>query len=119
MAVACVQSASREVGKGDARRACVRGANRKHPLHACDAGRVEVQRLVERRRAALHALWLGLGYIGLRLGLGLELWFLVRFGGVWVRVRVIGFRIGLPKVKARRRDAHCSHGPGYTQEGMR
>ena len=44
--------------------------------------------------------WLGLGYIG--LGLGLELWFMVRFGGVRVRVRVIGFRIGLPKVKARR-----------------
>ena len=63
--------------------------------------------------------WLGLGYIGLGLGLGLELWFMVRFGGVRVRVRVIGFRIGLPKVKARRGDAHCSQGPGYTQEGMR
>ena len=27
-----------------------RGAHLKHPLHRCDAGRVETQRLVERRR---------------------------------------------------------------------
>ena len=79
MAVTCVQSASREQGghKGDARRACVRGANRKHSRHACDAGSVEDQRLVKcrrvlprvrvraRARARVRIIGLGLG-----LGLG-------------------------------------------------
>ena len=47
----CVQRAGREAGKWaiDAR-LCVWRANHEHPRHVYHAGRVEIQRLVERRR---------------------------------------------------------------------
>ena len=90
MAVTCVQSASREVGKGDARRACVCGeqtANIPAMLVTLDVSKFSGWLNADAPR---FTPWLGLGYIGLGLGLGLELWFMVRFGGVRVRVRVIG-----------------------------
>ena len=77
--------------------ACMRGANRKHPRHACDAGRVEVQRLVERRRGGPGALY---ALVRVRIiGLGLVFWFMVRVGGGWARVRVVEFRSGYQKSK--------------------
>ena len=95
--------------------ACVRGANRKHPLHACNAGRVEVQRLVERRRVgALYALD-RVGVIGLGLGLGLDFWFMVRVGVGFG----FGFGFGVPKrggeilillTRARIQEDMCAEG---------
>ena len=91
--------------------ACVRGANRKHPLHACNAGRVEVQRLVERRRVQLGALYAldRVRVIGLGLGLGLDVWFMVRVGGFGFGFRLLSSGRGTKSQSVARGDTHSAH----------
>jgi len=81
MAVTCVQSASREVGKGDvhAERVCgEQTANIPAMLVTLDVSKFSGWLNADAPR---FTPWLGLGYIGLRLGLGLSFGFWLELQG--------------------------------------